>query len=595
MNATPSHLLRNAQALELAGRVEEAAIAYRIFLDLQPNRPDIWSDYAGQLIRLDRLEEADEACSAALQINPRHAAARINQGVILMRRDRLAAATSLLRVVLQMFPDRVDAKLFLAECLLKQKHLDLAQKALEELSNPGVMVRFQAGMNSQLAELWAICGLALLEVQRFAASEAACRSALQVDPGNLRAKANLGSIQMAQGYFEQAEVALRQLLADHPGDQNARLLLITCLARQGNLPLLRAEIDQVLTQAPGDIIVHKSLVGTYYTLGFWEDYREEIERFRKFEHDAAFLDFERSLVDLLFGDFPNGWRRYEARLLVPKKLRLNQRNFPQPRWSGEPFAGQTLLIWCEQGFGDSLMFIRYLRMVKALGGKVYLEVQPELVDVAATCPGVDLVIPKGSPFPPFDLQASVMSLPWIFKTGLESIPGEVPYVDVPTAVPNRQALMDCLAPFQDHTRIGLVWAGSPGHGRDFERSLPVALLSEFAALPDVAWFSFQLGRQDSPALPNLTSLAPHLSSFSDTAYALSGMDLLITVDTSIAHLAGALGVPALVLLSYQPDFRWLLGREDTPWYPTLRLYRQPRYGDWESVIQSVVSDLTLDA
>ena len=194
--------------------------------------------------------------------------------------------------------------------------------------------------------------------------------------------------------------------------------------------------------------------------------------------------------------------------------------------------------------------------------------------------------------PPFDLQASLLSLPWIFRTDLSSIPAMVPYLNVPEEIPNRKALLERLAGTQGYTRIGLVWAGRPEHGRDFERSLPASALAPLAALSEVAWFSFQLGRPEVPALPNLFSLAPFLSDFSDTAYALSGMDLLITVDTSVAHLAGALGIPTLLLLPFQPDFRWMLRREDSPWYPTLRLYRQPAYGDWESVIRQVVSDLT---
>ena len=215
--------------------------------------------------------------------------------------------------------------------------------------------------------------------------------------------------------------------------------------------------------------------------------------------------------------------------------------------------------------------------------------------MAATCKGVDFVIPKGAPLPPFDLQSSLLSLPRIFRTELGTIPAEVPYLDVPGEVPHRQAILECLTLAQEHTRIGLVWAGTPGHGRDFERSLPATSLAPLAALPGVSWFSFQLGRQEVPPLPDLTSLAPLLRNFSDTAYGLSGMDLLITVDTSVAHLAGALGIPTLLLLSFQPDFRWMLDRDDSPWYPTLRLYRQPAYGDWGAVVQQVVDDLTQDA
>jgi hypothetical protein len=300
-------------------------------------------------------------------------------------------------------------------------------------------------------------------------------------------------------------------------------------------------------------------------------------------------------MDLLFGRMPQGWERYEARLKVTGELKLKERNFAQPTWQGEPFAGKTLLLWSEQGLGDTLMFIRYLPLVKALGGRVILETWPALLDVAATCQGADLVIPMQASCPAFDLQASLVSLPRIFQTDLASIPAEVPYLTVPDKVPNRAAILECLARAQEDTRIGLVWAGSPGHVRDFERSVPATAFAPLSVLPGVTWFSLQLDRVEVPPLPNLVSLAPLLKSFSDTAYALSGMDLLITADTAVAHLAGAMGIPTLLLLSFQPDFRWLLDRDDSPWYPSMGLYRQPTCGDWESVLRQVVSDLTRES
>lgn len=595
MKANHLKLLGKAQSLERAGRTLEAAEAYHSYLEQVPHHADVWSDYSGQLMRLGRYDEAERACITALENDPLHVSAQINLGIIHMRKDHLKEAEAVLRSVVLSAPKRIDAKLFLAECLLHRKDLGQAQIILEESTGPEVLTGAYRVLRPTLAELWAICGLALLEIQEFQKSEAACQWALQIDSTNLRARANLGSIQMAQGRLEAAEIHLRQLLKDHPRDTNAQLLLITCLGRRGDMANLHREIERVVSQAQDDFIVHKSLAGTYYTLGLWDDYRKEIERYRQVDPDSAYLDFELSLVELLFGDFTNGWRNYEARLKVPRKLRLNQRNFVQPAWDGSPFPGKTLLVWCEQGFGDTLMFIRYLPWVKELGGRVFLEAQPELAEVAATCRGVDLVIPKGSSFPPFDFQVSVMSLPWLFRTEVASIPADVPYLSVPERVPNQQALQACLDPTRERPRIGLVWAGSPGHGRDYERSLSAVALAPLAALPDVAWFSFQLGQQDLPPLPDIVSLSPHLTSFSDTAYALSDMDLLITVDTSIAHLAGALGVPTLLLLSYQPDYRWLLERDDTPWYPTVRLYRQPSYGDWESIIAQVVRDLTQGA
>jgi hypothetical protein len=362
----------------------------------------------------------------------------------------------------------------------------------------------------------------------------------------------------------------------------------------GNLTLADEEILAVLQQEPKNLIVHSGVMGTYYDLGRWAEFRAELERFRKADPASDYPDWEQSGLELLFGDMSQGWARYEVRLRLPKEW-WPQRSFMQPAWDSGPFAGKTLLLWPEQGLGDLLMFIRYLPLVKALGGHVILEVPRTLMGLAATCKGADRLIPFGAPLPPFDLQASLLSLPWLFRTELSSIPAEVPYLDVPDQVPHRQALLDCLSLAQGNTRIGLVWAGNPVNSRNLERSLPPVVLAPLAALRDVTWFSFQVGREELPPLPNLIPLAHLLGNFSDTAYALSGMDLVITVDTAVAHLAGALGIPTLLLLAFQADFRWLLERDDSPWYPSLRLYRQPAYGDWNSVIRRIVSVLTQDA
>jgi len=593
----PHHvkLLKKAQALERAGKSLEASIAYKTFLDQEPRHPDGWSDLAGQLIRVGQFDEAQSACDASLALDPNHLSARINLGIILMRKDRLGESERHLRQVLEAAPRRMDAQLFLAECLLNRKNLDDAEQVLNAVQPGGSSAGSYAPLKHLHAELWAILGLALLELQRFSRAEEACRAALRIEPSNLRAKANQGSIQMAQGRLLEAERQFRLLVSEHPSDANARLLLITCLARKGDLRLADQEVEVVLQLEPNNSVVHKSLAGIYYTLGRWDDYRAEITRYRKIDPTSAYLDYEESFADLIFGDMRQGWQRFEARLKIQKELRLNRRSFEQPAWRGETFEGKTILLWAEQGLGDTLMFLRYVPLVKAMGGRVIVEAQPPLLDVAATCPGADIIIPKGAPWVPFDLQASLMSLPYLFRTELATVPAEVPYLGVPKEVPHRQALQACLDQAGDGTRIGLVWAGSPGHGRDFERSLPVAFLEPLATLPGVAWFGFQVGNQDVPPLPGLTPLAPLFENFTDTAYALNAMDLLITVDTSVAHLAGAMGIPTFLLLSYQPDYRWMLARSDSPWYPTMRLYRQPAYGDWESVIRQVIADLTQDA
>lgn len=362
------------------------------------------------------------------------------------------------------------------------------------------------------------------------------------------------------------------------------------LARLGRVEEAQAAWRQALALDPAHPPAHMALIQSLYEQGRWDAYEAEVARCEVLRPGAPFLTYERGYLDLLRGHMAEGWQRWEARLEVPGFIPPGKQ-FPQPRWQGEPFPGRTLMVVFEQGFGDTLMLARYLPRVKALGGRVHFLVQPQMAYLLTTLRGVDEIVPFGEPVPPFDLQVSTFSLPALFGTTLETVPADIPYLDVPPAVPSKAALVQALAPSEGRVRVGLAWGGNPAHPRDAQRSIPAHRLDPLGDLEGVAWHSFQLGREDRPQLPGLVDLQPFLRTFTDTAYALSGMDLLITVDTALAHLAGALGVPTLLLISYAPDPRWMLDREDTPWYPATRLYRQPRPGDWEAVIQRLLTEL----
>ena len=437
---------------------------------------------------------------------------------------------------------------------------------------------------------WADLGGLLAVMGRPAEAEQACLGALGIEPGHTTAQINLASALMAQGRLDPAEALCRGLLARDPAQIEARLALAHCLIRRGDPAQARTVLEEALARSPRNREAARLLKHLSAMAGDWTRLRRDMEReLEGFsgperEHEAAHLR-------LLFGELAPGWAANEARLRVPGLIQPVRR-FTQPAWQGLPFPGSTLLLHWEQGFGDTLMFVRYAPLVKALGGRVLVSVQPELADLVATCPGVDQVVPHGEPLPPFDLQLSLVSLPHVFQTGLETIPADIPYLDLPELIPNRQAIGAALAGSRSRTRIGVAWAGNPGHQRDAERSLDPGALAPLATLPGVAWYGFQVGREATLPLPEAVALGPLLGTFSDTAYALSGMDLVITVDTALLHLAGALGVPALALLPFCPDFRWLLHRSDSPWYPSVRLYRQPAPGDWTSVIREVVRDLS---
>ncbi len=382
-----------------------------------------------------------------------------------------------------------------------------------------------------------------------------------------------------------------QRSGNDPQAVEARLEQASALIKQGGVDKARKLVHQILRSAPGNRMAHMLLNHAALMDGDLGGLRRALELQRSLPIPPDIVAWNLSHLNLRLGVMPLGWDQDQIRHRIPG-MAVPDRQFSQPRWNGEPFQGRTLLLHYEQGLGDTLMFVRYARQAKALGGKVLLDAQVPLADLVATCPGVDEVIPHGAPLPPFDLQVSLHSLPQVFQTTLDTIPNEIPYLDIPERVPNRDWILRTLAQSEGQTRIGLVWAGRPTHKDDLQRSLPAAALGALGAVSGVAWHSFQIDSAEQPPLPGLVILDPMLRNFSDTAYALSGMDLLITVDTAVAHLAGALGVPTLLLLPFYPDWRWLLGRDDTPWYPSMRLYRQTSPGDWDSVLGRMISELT---
>ena len=443
------------------------------------------------------------------------------------------------------------------------------------------------------AGAWADYGGLLMVAGRSEAARQACHRSLRIDPKHPGAMINLGSLLLGLGRWNEAEGLFRRVLAMDPRRNDARLALSHGLMNKGDMESARTVLDRAIAQDPGSLEAHRLLCRVLVHRGEGHLACREIERRYSFlgSPSGPEVQLELSHMALLFGEMPKGWQFYEGRLSVPIP------NAPQPRpdhirWNGEAFVGRTLLVDHEQGLGDTLMFVRYAPQVKALGGRVVLSVQRPLAELVATCQGIDEVVPLGDPLPPFDLHVPLLSLPWVFRTDLESIPAQIPYLSVPARVPNRRALTHILDASAGKLRIGLAWAGNPIHLRDAERSMLPGLLAPLAVLPDVAWHSFHFGGVEEVPFPGITPLAPHLSHFSDSAFALDAMDLVITVDTALAHLAGALGIPTLLLLHAFPDWRWLLGREDSPWYPTLRIYRQPVQGDWETVVQRVLTDLT---
>jgi hypothetical protein len=403
-----------------------------------------------------------------------------------------------------------------------------------------------------------------------------------------------GHALVAAERFEAAEPLLRQALVERSGDHGTRLDLVDCLLRRGDLAQALQHLDRILRAEPAHARALQRTLDVYTACRDRDGVIRILDRWLAVEPQRHDLRWERGTTHLMEGHYLQGWEDIEARFLVKDQIVSMMGPFAQPLWDGAPFPGKTLLLHWEQGLGDTLMFIRYAKRVKALGGRVVAVVQPTLVDVVGACEGIDEAIADEAPLPPFDLHLPLMSLPRIFRTDATSIPAEVPYLRIPARVPNGEALQALLASSEGRVRIGYAWAGSPRHLNDAIRSMPPDQLAPLAELPEVAWHCFQMPPPERHPLPSV-ALGPLLSSFSDTLFALSHMDLVITVDTALAHAAGALGLPTFLMLAFGSEWRWQWDRPDSPWYPTMRIYRQPEPGAWEVVIQEILRDLTSGA
>jgi hypothetical protein len=295
---------------------------------------------------------------------------------------------------------------------------------------------------------------------------------------------------------------------------------------------------------------------------------------------------------LTLGDFDRGWAEYEWRWRFEPFLKANPRNLPNP-WTGQDLAGKTIVLAYEQGFGDSLQFIRYAPILAERGATVVVFCPAILHAVVKTVPGVSAVYAPATAPPACDYQVNMLSIPHVMKTTVETVPNTVPYI---TADPEKVAAWRDRLKDDKNFKVGLCWTGNPKHFNDRLRSIPAEILSPLGKVEGVTFYSLQKQPADGPPIkfPDFP-LVDHtalIEDFSDTAALMMHLDLVITVDTSVSHLAGALARPVWTLIPIGPDFRGMLARTDSPWYPTLKLYRQPTANDWETVVRQVIGDLT---
>ncbi len=640
--ATLQDALAMALDLHESGRTGEAEVLYGRILDAVPDEPNALHLYGLLCAQGGRLGEAAALIGKAVSVRPDVAEYRANLAKLHQVRGNPGAAAEDYRAALALCPDSAALAFPLAQLdqqggrsaramAAYRRTLVIQPDLAEATAQLGILERY-AGRPAQAAavlrravrlrpdhgEAWHHLGVAL---QRLKASDAvdALRCATALLPLDGAAHRNTARALLDAHRWADAVASLRRAVALDPLDDVGYELLGAALRRLQRdadsartlrravairpeaanrwhaLALVSASAEPLLQRALAlDPVGGDALSALANRVRDRRDLPAALTLHDRAVRSApgnAALRWNRGLTHLLAGDWAQGWEDYEARWDA-EGFPTEPRGLPQPLWRGEDIAGRTILLHEEQGRGDAIQFVRYAPLLARRGACVLLEVGDDLVPLFRGLPGVERVFARGEPLPDFDVQCPLLSLPRAFDTRLDSVPADVPYL---VAEPQRAAAWrGRLA--GPGLKVGLVWAGNPHFSGDRDRSPGLAALAPLLEVPGCRFYGLQVGPGradlDGRALPpSFTDLGPAIGDFTDTAAIMANLDLVVSSCTAPAHLAGALGVPVWVLLSHVADWRWLLDRDDNPWYPTARLFRQPRPGDWAAVSRDVAAAL----
>lgn len=531
-----------AVRLQQQGRLVEAVDSYRRAVSLDPNSADLACNFGAALAAIKDWPAACEAYQQALRLRPDFPEVACNLGNALKELGQIDEAIQSYEHALELRPTFAEA------------YFNLGNTYYSIGDGPKAVEAFQ--------------------------------KALERRPDFAKAANNLGNTFRLMGQLEQAQaayLAASRLKANYP----AALCNLAVIAySQGKPTEAMQALEELLAAYPSDLDVHINMGAVLIELSRLDDALSHYGRAIELSPDYAEPRFQRSIIYLLRGNLGRGFADYEWRQHLRGKTWVNYR---QPRWEGTSLVGRTILLPAEQGAGDVLQFIRYVPLVKQFGGTIVVGCYPNLARLLSTVPGVDRVLETGDKLPQFEVYAALGSLPNILGTTLSTIPAEVPYLFAEPGLVDRWKQR---VNGGDGLRVGLAWQGNPLHARDQSRSMPLSSCLPLASIPGVQLYSLQKGFGSE----QLEGLDPAVSiidwgnlfeDYADAAAALCNLDLIISVDTSVAHLAGALGRPTWILLSHAPDWRWLLARDTSPWYPTARLFRQHELGKWDNVIERV--------
>jgi tetratricopeptide (TPR) repeat protein len=584
----------NSDALHLLGVIahqtshhQRAVDLIRLAIEINPYVASYHSNMGTSLKELKQVDAAIASYDKAIALKPDYAEAFYNRGNAFKVIKNLNAAIASFDQAIALKPDYAEAYSNRGNALQDLKQYAAAVASFEKA----------IALKPAYAEAYYNRGNALQDLKQYVAAVASYEKAIAIKPDYAEAYSNRGNSLQKLNQLEAAIASYDKAIELKPDYAEA-------YSNQGNSLKELKQFDAAIASYDKAVLSKPDFAEAYYNRG------NALQELKQLETADANYDkaialkpnyaeayFNKSLLLLLVGEYCQGFNSYESRWEKEEILEF-KRNFPQPLWVGEEsLSGKTILLHAEQGLGDTIQFCRYAQMVGDLGAKVILEVQKPLVRLLKDLPGVSALIAKGDPLPEFDFHCPLLSLPLAFRTDLKSIPNAKRYLK---AEPERVSFWkDRLT--SDEFKIGVGWQGSQGTKIDIGRSFELKLFRKIAALHNVKLISLQkgYGSEQLKSVPQgmkVINLGDELDAdgaFLDSAAVMMNLDLFITSDTALAHLAGALGIKTWVVLKYVPDWRWMLDRKDSPWYPTVTLYRQQSMDDWPPVFDQMLIDINL--
>lgn len=604
-------LLQSAVRLMQQGRADEALRALAPLLKAEPDNPDALALTGLAHAHRGENEEAARLMARALALNPNHPATQFNHANVLRKLERWSEAQQAYARVLVLKPDHAEARRAHAHVLAELKRDADALAELDRVATDRIdtltlraKLRFNAGrgadaladydrivaLDPQNWEAWNNRGIVLDQFDRPEDALKSYDRALALRANDDNVLHNRGAALLCLTRYEEALPLFERLVATDPDRADNWSCRGVALASLMRLDEALASFEKGLTLDPQSLRALNGKGMTLVALGRVDEAIAIYKTAARLHPGNPMTHGNLAFAELVAGNFKDGFANYEWRR-KDGPIGKSQRSYPQGEWNGEDIAGKTLLLHPEQGLGDVVQFARFVPAIAANGARIVIEAPAPLANLLRTLAGGATVVRSGEALPSFDVHAPLMSLAHKLKLTLETIP-TAPYLRADAQ--KRAAWRSRLAPLQGK-RVGVCWSGHRIHKNDHARSIPFATFSGMLEAKGVAFVSLQ--REVRPtdeaarSHPGVVDWMSEVADFADTAALIAELDLVVTVDTSVAHVAGALGKPVWILLAAAPDWRWLLGRDDSPWYPTARLFRQQKLGDWPSVVTRVRNEL----